>query len=419
MPPLHHRFTTAPELGPSDGGAAMAALLAMGKQERWHLRFPPSLEARFEANTAAQRSRDLQAAGLLALGIFDSLLLNDWISRPEVLLLACWWRLGVATPYALLVLALVRRGLPRVWREGAIGSLLILALVAGCKLFQQTTSPDGIYDIFLFSLIFLAGNVVFQLRFACALGSSMIGLLVAAFYLFGPDTQPHHAKTYAMGLMVATALFTALACYRLERAERRNYLHVLREITRSDMALQAASRYAALADTDALTDLANRRAFDQELPRRWAHAANNGLGMAALLIDIDHFKQFNDLHGHAAGDDCLRRVACAMRIAVRDNDHLARIGGEEFAVLLQPATVSSATRLAQRLRAAVVTAGITHNGLAGQPLVTISVGFVVTGPPMLLAPDALMDAADRALYEAKRQGRNRCVRLDGQTFLPV
>jgi diguanylate cyclase (GGDEF)-like protein len=377
--------------------------------QRWHLSFPAAIEARYEADTGARRSRDLQLAGLVALAVYDLFLVNDWLSRPEVLGLAVLWRLGVVTVYGLLVLALIRRGLPPRWREAAMASTTVVAMLGACMIFRATASGSGVYDPFVFSLIFLAGNIMFQLRFVAAVLSSLAGLAVAASFLFGPSALPDPARPFAMGLMLATVTFTAVACFRLERAERQAYLLILREVTRSEVAVQAAGTYAALSQTDALTELANRRAFDLELPQRWTEAARHGESMAVLLIDIDHFKRFNDRYGHPAGDECLRQVAQIMRAALRDGDFIARIGGEEFAVLPGPGSKLPAAQLAERLRLQVERAGIAHDAQGGQHVVSISLGLAVTGPAQPLQPDALIAAADSALYQAKDRGRNRCV----------
>jgi diguanylate cyclase (GGDEF)-like protein len=262
----------------------------------------------------------------------------------------------------------------------------------------------------MFSLIFLAGNIVFQLRFVVALTSSLACFVLTAAYMLTSSSLPAAALPFVLGLLAATAVFTLVARYQLERAERRAYLLVRYESTRSEVAMQAAGRYATLSQTDALTQLANRRAFDQVLPQRWQDAMQDGRPLAALLVDIDHFKRFNDRYGHPAGDACLRQVALLLREALREDDFIARIGGEEFAVLLRPGSEAVALQLAERMRRQVEAAAIPHDGQEGQEVVTISLGLGVTGPPQPLPPDALIAAADAALYRAKREGRNRCVK---------
>ena len=405
---------------PTEGEATLVDTLP---RPSWHLGFPAAVEARFEADTGAARSRELLTSGLVAMAIYDAFLINDAFTRPEVMAVAVWWRLGVVSVFGLAVLALIRRGLPPLWREAAMASTTLVALFGACMIFRATTSPAGAFDPFMFSLVLLAGNIVFRLRFVTALVASVLQIGMVAAFLAGPSVMPDVARPFVMSLMLATGIFTVLACHRLERAERRAYLLVLRESTRSQVALQAAGRYATLSQTDALTQLPNRRAFDEALPQRWDEAARQGQPMAALLVDIDHFKRFNDRFGHPAGDDCLRRVAQLMRQALRDDDFIARIGGEEFAVLLRPGTEAMAEQLAERIRRQVVDAQIPHDGGDGQPVVSVSLGLAVTGPlssPSSQSPlspqssAALIEAADAALYAAKRQGRNRCVRHGAQ-----
>ncbi len=386
-----------------------APLVDLGSPRTWHLGFAPDIEARYEADTGRQRSRDLLLAGLVALCVYDLFLVNDWLVRPEVLGVAVFWRLGVVSVYGVLMLALIHRGLPPRWREAAMGSTIVVAMWGSSMIFRATASDVGVYDPFMFSLVFLAGNIVFQLRFVVALSSSAAALLVAAVHLLSPGAMPGTAKPFALALLLATLIFTVLACYRLERSERHAYLLILRETNRSQAAMLTAGQMATLSQTDALTQLANRRAFDLELPRRLDEALRTGQPLAMLVIDIDHFKRYNDHYGHPAGDACLRRVAAVMRDALREQDFIARIGGEEFAVLLSPGNPATARQLADRLLQQVEQAAIANEGLPGRQVVTISLGLAVTAPPQAGEPASLMAAADAALYDAKRQGRNRWV----------
>jgi two-component system, chemotaxis family, response regulator WspR len=135
-----------------------------------------------------------------------------------------------------------------------------------------------------------------------------------------------------------------------------------------------------------------------------AHKRRNTF--AALMVDIDNFKRFNDHFGHLAGDDCLRRVAAAMRASLREGDFIARMGGEEFFVLIDAASIASAQATAERLRQAVEQMAIAHDGVAGQAVATVSVGIALISPGPETDPASLIEAADAALYEAKRNGRN-------------
>lgn len=172
---------------------------------------------------------------------------------------------------------------------------------------------------------------------------------------------------------------------------------------------EANAQLEVLAMTDGLTGLANRRHFGDQLAREASRAAEVGKPLALVCLDIDHFKAVNDRYGHPAGDVVLRRIALLLEEQVRGNDLLARIGGEEFAVLAVDTDVGAAAQLGERLRAAVEAAGAISVGHASMT-VTVSVGvagFTIRPGDVLKAPERLLAAADDALYLAKRNGRNR------------
>ena len=157
-----------------------------------------------------------------------------------------------------------------------------------------------------------------------------------------------------------------------------------------------------LADTDALTGIANRRIFEHALERELSRAKRNGEPVTLVMIDIDHFKALNDNHGHQMGDEVLRRVAQAIADSCRDFDTPARYGGEEFAVILPACSPTESLVAADRLRTSIsaIDAGVPVTGSAG----------VATFPTHAPDAEALIRAADEALYESKRSGRNRVTR---------
>lgn len=195
-------------------------------------------------------------------------------------------------------------------------------------------------------------------------------------------------------LMRATRMTTALG---------RFVVIVHENITRRK---QAEQRVAALALHDPLTGLPNRRAFNQELSRAWSRCRRSHSPLSLLSIDVDHFKKINDTFGHPAGDACLKSVARIIRRhARRPGDLAARVGGEEFFLLLPDTEVGMARHMAEHLHQA-----ISHQGGAkGVPHATLtaSIGLVGVIPRHDLRPEVLLTAADVALYAAKREGRNR------------
>lgn len=185
-----------------------------------------------------------------------------------------------------------------------------------------------------------------------------------------------------------------------------------RELARVNARLARSNRSLdRLSHTDALTGAENRRGFNRALRAAWQHTRDTARPLGLLLIDIDHFKAYNDHYGHPAGDACLARVVEVLRHTLRGTDSLfARYGGEEFTVTLPGADAEVALRVADRLRRAVRDAHIEHAGNAlGR--ITLSVGAASLVPQPRQSPRQLVELADRALYQAKRGGRDRACLL--------
>jgi len=188
-------------------------------------------------------------------------------------------------------------------------------------------------------------------------------------------------------------------------------VETLRDLTdqkRAEMALKE------LATKDGLTGLSNRRSFDQMLMSEWARAQRTQQPLSLLFVDVDHFKLFNDRHGHQTGDECLRAVAAVVRRhAWRPLDLATRYGGEEFALILPEMSSEAACALAEQIRHAVLDLRIAHGADGADEHVTLSVGVATHIPTEDDdRPDRLLGSADQALYAAKRLGRNRIVCAD-------
>ncbi|MFZ0500446.1 MAG: GGDEF domain-containing protein [Steroidobacteraceae bacterium] len=200
----------------------------------------------------------------------------------------------------------------------------------------------------------------------------------------------------------AISIVGSLAAYGL-----RNMLSQAQLLESEDQLLESRKVLERASLIDPLTGVGNRRAFDQTLEREWSRAQRAGESLALVLIDVDHFKKMNDAFGHQRGDECLAAVARALERALpRVTDFIARYGGEEFACILPATDGNGAVRVAEQLRAAVETLRIEHpaNELG---ILTVSLGATACRDASGAALPTLVRTADRALYEAKRKGRNR------------
>ncbi|MDY6921182.1 MAG: diguanylate cyclase [Pseudomonadota bacterium] len=189
----------------------------------------------------------------------------------------------------------------------------------------------------------------------------------------------------------------------------------MRVLERTETLEQVMSKLRAVNDemarmsvTDALTQAYNRRHFDQVLQEEIARASRTRQPLGLIMLDIDHFKQFNDRYGHTLGDECLRQVSDTLtKVVTRSTDLVARYGGEEFVVLLPGADTEAAARVAEKLRQAIESLTLAHQEQSIP--VTASLGIVSRIPGPDTHPDTLVNAADKALYTAKGLGRNQCV----------
>jgi diguanylate cyclase (GGDEF)-like protein len=357
------------------------------------------LERRFRrshlANVRAQISRNL----LLGIGFvvgfstLTHLVLPGAVNRPLDLI-----RLTVLGPVFLIALILVHSRLYQRWYPvicpyGAtlfgIG-VVVLAVIA---------ASQGVSLIASVVLAMIYNYLMLGLSFRPALSASLLVLgsypLIATF-----AGIPASQRLVDVGVLLFSNAIGAIVCYSLERANRTNFLE-------SQLLMETARR-------DGLTGIANRRTFDEHVDRVWAQAAREGRPLTLLMIDIDHFKSYNDRFGHQAGDECLRRVAWSLSShARRPFDIAARYGGEEFAMVLYDASRQHAEDMARQIRAGIESLAITHGAspVSGKRL-TVSIGIACVQPMSDRSHYGFIQLADEALYSAKERGRDCIVVMD-------
>lgn len=185
----------------------------------------------------------------------------------------------------------------------------------------------------------------------------------------------------------------------------------IEERKKAEKNLKAANQQLEyLASIDGLTQIPNRRSFDAHLQQEWSRMSREKLYLSLILIDVDCFKQYNDYYGHQTGDDCLKQVAIALESTVkRTGDLVARYGGEEFVVILPNTDTQGALQIAEQMRLSVAQTSLPHANSAVSSFVTISLGIASLIPSQDISQARIIELADRALYQAKQQGRDRIV----------
>lgn len=243
---------------------------------------------------------------------------------------------------------------------------------------------------------------------------SQTAVVVKGFQLGAVDyiTKPMQQE------IVLARINTHLTIQKLQRSLQIQNAKLQREIEqrqRAEAALQTANQeLQRLATLDSLTQIANRRRFDEFLDKAWRISAREQVPLSLLLCDVDFFKLYNDSQGHQAGDECLHQVAQALQRSVkRPADLVARYGGEEFAVVLPNTHQTGALTVADNIQMIIKELAIAHSQSLISEYITLSIGVSCIIPNHTLSPEALIRAADQALYQAKGTGRARAI------FVPV
>lgn len=339
-----------------------------------------------------QRGLALATTGLgVAVGVlvlldaiwFVEVMPREWV----VIFAACCATVGGS--WLLLLLG------ERLWRGWDTHFVLVpslaVALLLSAFVWAAPEARHPVLVVWPVVLIFLAGYAGFLT--ALLLTALMTAGYLGAVTLAQPPGVRPEVEVILAGVFFVTNLFAGI---------------VLGRIRRQRLALaEARAELARLVYTDPLTGLPNRRHFTERFEAEVARVARYGGSFTLAVLDCDHFKDYNDRHGHPAGDDALRELAMLLRDQLRASDSVARIGGEEFAVLMVGADPAMAGMVAERLRARVAA----HRFGATEDSLTVSIGLA-SAPEHARTPDLLFALADQALYAAKARGRDCVVRAE-------
>jgi diguanylate cyclase (GGDEF)-like protein len=388
-----------PHPNPPSGAPPESAHAAQLQRGFPWLRFDERLEAEYtqvhRTETLPQIRRNLWLAIAFVVGFsaLTHLVLDSTVNRLLDLI-----RVATFGPVLVFALCVVHSGLydrlyPTLCLVGApvfgagVVVLAVIAALHGVNLIA-TVVLVSIYIYFMLGMPFYG-----------ALGSS---LAVFASYLVAASIAGLSSASMVVdvGVLVFTNVIGAMVCYSLERANRTNFLE-------ARLLIETASR-------DGLTGIHNRRMFDEHIDRVWPQAIRDRVPIALMLIDIDHFKAYNDYYGHQAGDECLKQVAwCLSRCARRPLDVTARYGGEEFAIVLYDAGRTHAEEIARRIRDEIEALAIKHPASpAPVKRLTVSMGIACIEPAPGRTHFGFIQLADEALYAAKEGGRDRVIIMD-------
>lgn len=363
--------------------------------------------AAFLQSRAPLRSRMLRAAVFCVLIFYLTCFLFDLWLLGDVTLLSATLRFGVMLPIAIGLLAYIAGQYPIEKKEIAAILVALFANICWCVILVSSSSPGVLTYFYAATSFQMAITIAAASPFRPALRASIFTFCLnysVIWFLEGvtPSYVIQHLAVY-----MPTVIMTLLVSYQLEVEALTSHLQMeenealKRELSRQNKDL------ARLSVTDPLTRLSNRRGTEMELARLMTEVPDAASRVVLLVADVDHFKAYNDAYGHGAGDDCLKRVARAMRRALPIEAHFARHGGEEFVAVLADADPDTAAALAESLRRAVRQLGIAHAYTGDRNIhVTISVGAACGAIHHEGDFERLLDAADRALYAAKADGRN-------------
>jgi diguanylate cyclase (GGDEF)-like protein len=395
MPRLTRHSRTAPavDLAPYESDVADA----LDRGFAW-MYFPARLEQLFESETQHARSRHLVGIGMLwiALGVGYALVVplgpaSIQASGVDTV------RLAVVTPILIAIIFAIWWGVRPFVREVLMMLANIIAPASMLLVVTFAQGGDAGANRGALTVVLLFITVVVRLRFWFAVTACLAIVAVQMGIPSLLDVQvPGNVP-----LVLVTLVATLIANYNLEKESRINYLQRLRNRIQGDRLAAMVVQLQELSTRDPLTGVSNRRALDAQLEELCA----KGERFAIIMVDVDAFKAFNDCYGHVVGDDCLKRVAAILRASLRlTSDQVARVGGEEFAVVLPRTSVDDARIMAERMRLAVADLRIPHVG-SPERVVTISAGVSGSAAPASAAE--MLSAADRVLYRAKALGRNR------------
>lgn len=376
------------------------------------LRFEPQLEELYQHDHALSSARHVRFAAIFGLIVYGVFGLLDWTMVGVAFSKLALVRYGLVSPVIIFCIFLLK--IPRIHRYlfkilSAVLLFIASTLVGMTMISGQHITILGVLPLVMFiftglRLSFRHSNAICWIIF--------IMTLVAGLYLQNQADLPldFFRFVFLFALMNVLGMFCA---YTLERHRRKDFLqtHLLELEAQQLEAL--GEQLMLLSTTDSLTELSNRRYFQERYDEEWRRASRDGTPISLLLLDVDEFKAFNDNYGHQAGDRCLTSLGRLLKtMARRSGEVAARYGGEEFILLVPRVPHDEALKMGQALCESVRELSIPHGHSRAAKVVTASVGVATCIPSPNLTTRDLIALADKCLYKAKDDGRDTCVAAD-------
>ncbi|EDP74899.1 diguanylate cyclase [Hydrogenivirga sp. 128-5-R1-1] len=372
------------------------------------LRFSSIIERAFQNYYLAKNIWNIRIAVIVGVVMYALFSILDAIAFPQLKTQLWMIRFLFVIPFGVLFLFLTFK----IQNERLIEflhSLLVLIGGLGIVAMIYLISGDKYYLYYpgLMLVIFYAFTLS-ALRFYYATASVLALLLtypVVDLYLLKTPEELHITNMF---FLTSSALLGMPVSYLLERHARKDFLLTMLLAFEKRKTDELNVRLRDISFIDGLTGVANRLRFDDFFRKEWRRARRTKRPISILMLDIDFFKNYNDLLGHLEGDECLKNVAKTIQSHIRaDVDLVARYGGEEFVVVLPETDLKGALKVAERIRRDIEGLKIAHPGSQVSKFVTVSIGVASIVPIDNLKKEVLLNMADKALYVAKKRGRNR------------
>ncbi|MBX3597871.1 MAG: GGDEF and EAL domain-containing protein [Rhizobiaceae bacterium] len=375
-------------------------------------RSPEELRALYRARNDSARRMGARHGLWIAVSVYLLFAISDMMLIPDVApyTIAARFLIGALVLTVIELQYRVRE--ETIWLDVTCALALVSGYLVWLLPAAETTYVHTFSYYMIFGSIFMMGaNLFFNLEFSVSVIASGFILLIFLFALF--DFSDDWAYRLTMVIFyVSCFTFTSYVNLKLNRERYNVFLKALEAEARQNEAIERGQALLRLSRTDSLTGLKNRRAIDESLRDFWREWKQSNRNFAAILIDVDHFKKFNDYYGHQEGDGCLVFVAEALSNALNGYEAtIGRYGGEEFLVLARARSRKQIADLCETMRRAVEDLGLVHEKRHdGVAVVTVSIGGAFTRKQIGTKFEKIIHEADRALYLAKANGRN-CVRL--------